>query len=51
MRAIIAMLAARGYDGWLSVEWEKRWQPSIADADVALPQYAAGVRAILDELG
>jgi sugar phosphate isomerase/epimerase len=47
VEAIIGMLGAAGYDGWLSVEWEKRWQPSIADADVALPQYAARLRAIL----
>jgi sugar phosphate isomerase/epimerase len=44
---IIGMLAASGYDGWLAVEWEKHWQPSIPDADVALPSYANGVRAIL----
>lgn len=48
---IIEMLAAQGYDGWLSVEWEKRWQPAIPDADVALPRYAEGLRALLAELG
>jgi sugar phosphate isomerase/epimerase len=45
--AIVRMLAARGYEGWLSVEWEKRWQPQIPDADVALPRYADGIRAFL----
>jgi sugar phosphate isomerase/epimerase len=47
---IVATLAADGYDGWLSVEWEKRWQPSIPGADVALPRYAEGLRAILRDL-
>jgi sugar phosphate isomerase/epimerase len=47
VETIVGMLAGAGYDGWLSVEWEKRWQPSIPAADVALPQYGAGLRAIL----
>jgi sugar phosphate isomerase/epimerase len=49
--AIVSHLVARGYEGWLSVEWEKRWQPSIAEPDVALPHYAAGIRGILDTVG
>lgn len=49
--AIVRLLARRGYDRWLSVEWEKRWQPTIPDADVALPRYADGLRGILAELG
>ncbi len=48
--AIVRMLAARRYEGWLSVEWEKRWQPDIADADVALPHYADGIRSLLADL-
>jgi sugar phosphate isomerase/epimerase len=44
---IVHMLEVSGYDGWLSVEWEKLWQPSIPDADVALPAYAAGLRFAL----
>lgn len=48
--AIIQMLASGGYDAWLSVEWEKKWQPAIPDATVALPRYADGLRAMLAEL-
>jgi sugar phosphate isomerase/epimerase len=48
--AIVQLLATRGYDRWLSVEWEKRWQPTIPDADIALPRYAEGLRAILADL-
>jgi sugar phosphate isomerase/epimerase len=47
IEAILEMLASRSYGGWLSVEWEKKWQPAIADADVALPRYADGLRALL----
>lgn len=36
-----------GYTGAISVEWEKRWHPEIADPEVALPQYAQKLSAYL----
>jgi sugar phosphate isomerase/epimerase len=47
---ILRMLSSHRYGGWVSVEWEKRWQPSIPDADLALPQYATALRGALDRL-
>jgi sugar phosphate isomerase/epimerase len=47
LTAILRMLSREGYDGWLSVEWEKQWQPSIEEPETALPQYASAVRAAL----
>jgi sugar phosphate isomerase/epimerase len=47
MRAILAALRADGYDGWLSVEWEKKWHPDLAEPEVALPQHAALLREYL----
>jgi len=41
VRQILALLAARGYRRWISVEWEKRWHPEIEPPEVALPQYLA----------
>lgn len=35
---------------FLSVEWEKRWIPDLAEPEVVLPQYAATLRAYLQEL-
>jgi sugar phosphate isomerase/epimerase len=29
-------LVAAGYPGWLTVEWEKRWYPELAEPEVAL---------------
>ena len=46
--AILSMLAGAGYEGWLSVEWEKRWQPRIEEPEVALPWYADALRRYLD---
>jgi sugar phosphate isomerase/epimerase len=43
--SIVAMLAANGYDRWLCVEWEKYWQPSIAEPEIVLPRYADALRA------
>lgn len=38
VRESLAALAAVGYDGWLTVEWEKRWHPELAEPGVALPR-------------
>ncbi len=44
VQEILSALVARGYHGWLAVEWEKKWQPQIAEPEVALPQYAEMLR-------
>jgi sugar phosphate isomerase/epimerase len=36
---MLGLLAAGGYQGWISVEWEKRWHPEIAEPQIALPQH------------
>jgi sugar phosphate isomerase/epimerase len=38
VRAMLGLLAG-GYQGWISVEWEKRWHPEIAEPQIALPQH------------
>lgn len=37
-------LEEMGYEGYVSVEWEKRWHPEIAEPEVALPQHIAQLR-------
>jgi hypothetical protein len=32
------------YDRFLSFEWEKKWHPEIANAEVALPHFARWFR-------
>jgi sugar phosphate isomerase/epimerase len=39
VREIIGLLAAGGYGGYLSVEWEKYWHPEIEEPEIALPQH------------
>jgi sugar phosphate isomerase/epimerase len=33
-----------GYEGWVSVEWEKRWHPELAAPEIALPQHVMLLR-------
>lgn len=39
VREQLATLRQRGYDGYVSVEWEKKWHPEIEAPEVALPQH------------
>jgi sugar phosphate isomerase/epimerase len=39
VREIIRLLAAGGYQGFISVEWEKYWHPEIEEPEIALPQH------------
>jgi sugar phosphate isomerase/epimerase len=45
---ILDALHALGYDGYLSLEWEKKWHPEIAEPEIALPQAAVYLRNLLD---
>lgn len=45
--AVIQTLARRGYAGAIAVDWEKMWHPEIAGPEIALPQYAEGLRALI----
>ena len=47
VRHCLETLRASGYDGWLTVEWEKRWHPELADPEVALPRELAALRTFL----
>jgi sugar phosphate isomerase/epimerase len=42
----LAALAQLGYNGYVSVEWEKHWHPEIPDAEIALPQHIAWLKQL-----
>lgn len=44
-REVIDLLIEKGYQGYLSAEWEKKWHPEIEEPEVALPQHARVLRA------
>jgi sugar phosphate isomerase/epimerase len=50
VREMVELLHDDGYEGWISVEWEKRWHPEIEEPEVALPQHMAVLRTWLTEV-
>lgn len=44
LRGICSILKHAGYDGYLSLEWEKKWHPEIAEPEIILPQAAPYLR-------
>lgn len=42
---IVNTLIADGYDGYFSLEWEKKWHPELDEPETAFPAYAAWMRA------
>ncbi len=40
----IQLMAGRGFNGYVSVDWEKQWHPEIEDPEVALPHFARVLR-------
>jgi sugar phosphate isomerase/epimerase len=47
--AVFEALGGVGYDGFVSFEWEKYWNPEIEEPEVALPDFArAAVRLLGD---
>lgn len=35
----LALLKRAGYNGWLSFEWEKKWEPRLEEPEIAFPTY------------
>lgn len=46
----LRLLRQIGYDGYLSLEWEKKWHPEIPEPEVAFPQYIRVMRQLLADL-
>jgi sugar phosphate isomerase/epimerase len=44
VRESLGILREAGYEGWLSVEWEKRWHPELAEPELALARDGATLR-------
>ncbi len=44
----VVLLANAGYTGDISVEWEKKWHPELADPEIAFPQHVAVLRTYLN---
>ncbi len=51
VREQVRVLAAGGYQGFYSFEWEKGWHPEIEEPEVAFPQYAKAIGEYLAGAG
>ena len=45
----IAALRELNYDGFVSFEWEKYWQPEIEEPEVALPDFINAIRELVGD--
>jgi sugar phosphate isomerase/epimerase len=46
---IYSVLEKGGYDGYFSLEWEKRWHPELPDPEIAFPQYVEYMKRLMKE--
>ncbi len=44
LQELLRALHKGKYDGFLSFEWEKKWHPELADAEIALPHFVEWFR-------
>jgi sugar phosphate isomerase/epimerase len=47
----LRLLDGRGFNGFVSVEWEKKWHPEIPEPEVAFPQHLALLREYVRDFG
>jgi sugar phosphate isomerase/epimerase len=50
LRETCSVLKRSGYDTYLSLEWEKKWHPAIAEPEIALPQAISWLRRLWSEV-
>ena len=46
LEEIVRALVADGYDGYFSLEWEKKWKPELPDIECALDSFVALINCI-----
>ena len=49
IREVVDLLKSEGYDGYLSLEWLKRWRLSLAEPGIVFPHYIAYMKELLAE--
>ena len=46
---MLRVLKRGGYDGYLTLEWEKHWRPAIEEPESAFPQYVQVMKRLLSQ--
>ena len=47
---IVKLVSANGYDGVLSLEWTKRWQPELQEPGIVFSHYVNYMQSLLGEI-
>lgn len=47
----LKLLKSGGYDGWLSFEWEKKWEPQLEEPEVAFPHFVKHALKLMEQAG
>ena len=50
VKEALRLLEQRGYDGFVSVEWEKKWHPELAEPEVAFPHHMRVLQTYMSQL-
>ena len=50
VRAALESLLSMGYNGWLSLEWIKKWNPNIEEPGIVLPHFISTIQRYLKEI-
>ncbi|MCW4020620.1 MAG: sugar phosphate isomerase/epimerase, partial [Candidatus Bathyarchaeota archaeon] len=48
LKRMLDLLVQGGYDGYATLEWEKRWHPELLEPEVVFPQYVQKMRVWLE---
>jgi len=48
VKETLLLLKSKEYDGFVSLEWVKKWNPELEEAGIVLPQFANYVRRIVE---
>ena len=49
VREMIGLLREKGYAGYLSLEWVKRWNRDLEDAGIVFAHYINKMKTLLSE--
>lgn len=49
VKEILLLLKEKAYDGFVSLEWVKKWNPELEEAGIVLPRFANYVRRVIGE--
>lgn len=47
MEDCLSLLIRQDYTGWLSLEWERKWHPEIAEPEIAFPHFIKAAKGVI----